>query len=271
MTTVPDEWRLAAHLPRHAFSIRDAPRAGDVWRAFQEVAVDASTRAGWSPTRYREEGSAFVMRSMTVRHVLEPRYGESLEARTWVRRFRREMFSTREVRLTTERGEVASGTQEWVHVNAQLQPVRAPQSLTDAFPIREEGAEVRLPEIAEPIEGAGLTFSLEPWFGWMDPLDHVNHPAYLDWCDEATMRGMAAAGMKPVELRPIAEKLTFLRGVEAGQPVRVESKLEGATASGGLVIGHRVLRGEDDEVCCKATTVRTLAHGDPADLRAALT
>ena len=30
------------HLPRHAFSARDTARAGDIWRAFQEVAVEVT-------------------------------------------------------------------------------------------------------------------------------------------------------------------------------------------------------------------------------------
>jgi len=254
MDVIPDHWEVPAHLPRHAFSVRDAPRAGDVWRCFQEVAVEASTRAGWPPTRYREEGSAFVMRSMTTRHGLEPRYGETLSAKTWVRRFRREMFSTREVRMSSPRGEVAAATQEWVHVSVALAPTRAPASLTRAFPLRAEGEAVELPA-REEAAGEVWSFELEAWHGWMDPLHHVNHPAYLDWCDEATMRAMATAGLDPVTLRPIAERLTFLRGVGAGEQVRVVSRRLGAVGD-AVAIEHRIVRG--DEVCVKAVTVRAL-------------
>src|SRR5690606_37881573 len=81
-------WEFPVALPRNAFSARDAARAGDLWRAFQEVAVGASTRAGWSARRFSEAGTAFVVRTMSVRHARETYYGEPLHARTWVCRFR---------------------------------------------------------------------------------------------------------------------------------------------------------------------------------------
>ena len=97
--------------PRHAFSVRDAPRAVDVWRCFQEAAVTGSTLCGWPPHRYREQGSAFVVRSMTVVH-FEPKYGDALTAQTWVANFRRGIFSRREIRDGS--GVVAAASQEWV-------------------------------------------------------------------------------------------------------------------------------------------------------------
>ena len=75
-------WEFPVALPRHAFSARDAARAGDLWRAFQEAAVGASSRAGWSARRFSEAGTAFVVRTMTVRHHRETYYGEPLHAPT---------------------------------------------------------------------------------------------------------------------------------------------------------------------------------------------
>lgn len=246
-------------LPRHAFSVRDAARAGDVWRAFQEVAVEGSSRAGWPPLRYRSEGAAFVMRTMTVVHHLEALYGEPLTARTWVRRFRREMLSTREVRLGSSRGPIASGTQEWVHVSKELSPTRASKELVDAFPVIDIDGETpaTLPEF-EPMEGPSHTFEFDAWWTWMDPLDHVNHPAYVDFCDEAICRVVAKAGLKPVQLRPLAEKVTYTRGVVATERVRIETRRIGRHAD-AVVLGHEVFVG--DASCAKITTVRDLANG----------
>lgn len=246
-------------LPRHAFSVRDAARAGDVWRAFQEVAVEGSSRAGWPPLRYRSEGAAFVMRTMTVVHHREALYGEPLTARTWVRRFRREMLSTREVRLTSSRGKIASGTQEWVHVSKELAPTRASKELTDAFPVIDVEGETaaELPSF-DALEGPTHTFEFEAWHTWMDPLDHVNHPAYVDFVDEATSRVMADAGLPPVQLRPIAEKVTYTRGVIARETVRIETRPIGRIAD-AVVLAHEVFVG--DASCAKITTVRDLAEG----------
>jgi acyl-CoA thioesterase FadM len=254
-----------ASLPRHAFSRRDAPRAGDVWRAFQEIAVDASTAAGWPPRRYRDEGTAFIVRTMTVRHAREPHYGEPLTGRTWISRTRREMFSTREVRLVSdERGPIASARQQWVHVSATLAPTRWGASIQASFPVEAPDTlppDPLAPELPERIEHAHEapthSFELDAWWTWMDPLDHANHPAYVDWCDEALSRLLHARGIAPLALAPIAEEFTFRAGVTGGQRVRVESRFSGIATGGGAVIDHRILAG--DVLCATATTVRTLA------------
>ncbi len=251
-------------LPRHAFSSRDAARAGDVWRAFQEAAVEASTRAGWPPLRYREVGTAFVVRAMTVCHHREAAYGERLRARTWVHGFKRGIISAREVRFEGETGPVASATQDWVHVDATLKPARASDALVECFPPHEEGDPVRMPAF-EQRPGATHTFRFEPWHVWMDPLAHVNHPAYVDFCDENVSRVMAAHGLSPVALCPVAEKMTFRAGVAVGDTVTVESRRVGVTDEGALVLAHRVLKG-DDVLCADGVTVRRLAGADTSRL-----
>jgi acyl-CoA thioesterase FadM len=256
-----------AHIPRHAFSVRDAARAGDVWRAFQEIAVDASTAAGWPPIRYRDEGTAFIVRTMTVRHALEPYYGEPLRGRSWISRMRRDMFSTREVRIVSEeRGPIAAARQEWVHVSAALEPTRGSPALLAAFPVEpleavgDDPLAPVLPEVVEKIADAPThSFELEAWWTWMDPLDHANHPAYLDWCDEALCRVLHARGVAPVALAPVAEEITYRAGAEGGQRVRVESRLTGRTGEGHAVIAHKIFAA--DVLSATATTVRRL-HGE---------
>ncbi len=258
---MPSLWTFPLVLPRHAFSVRDAARAGDLWRAFQEVAVEGSTRAGWNPLRYRGAGSAFIMRTMTVEHGLEALYGEELEARTWVHGFRRDMFSTREVRLDSPRGSVVRGSQLWVHVaferDGTITPRRAPAELVEAFPPHHsDEPAVELPAIAESVEGKEYLFEVDPWFTWMDPLDHVNHPAYVDFCDEALSRTLHEAGISPVLLAPVAEKVTFTRGLRAREKAIVKTRFRGFTASRDLVFAHSISC--DEGLCAKATTVRTL-------------
>jgi acyl-CoA thioesterase FadM len=249
-----------AMLPRHAFSARDAARAGDVWRLFQEIAVEASAAGGWPPSRYRAERNAFVVRSMIVQHHLEATYGERLEGRTWVSRMRREMLSTRELRVRSARGPVATARQEWVHVTGALEPSRAPRSLIDAFlpeQPQDDAGGPSLPAIARALpEHAPHVFRFRAWWTWMDPLDHANHPAYVDFCDEAIAVAAHAAGLPPVAVTPIAEELTFRSGLGGGEDARVESVVSGFTAGGDAVIAHRVLAGE--RLCANGTTVRRL-------------
>ena len=262
---------LALTLPRNAFSPREAARAGDLWRACQDVAVWESTRLGWPPGRYRDEGTSFIVRSMTAVHHRETSYGEPLRARTWVSRVRREMFSTREVRIDAAGERVCSATQEWVHVAADLSPSRAPLTLSEAFPVVAGGdGPVTLPEIAEKIADARVhVLRFRCWHLWMDPLAHVNHPLYVDFADESLSCAMARAGLSPAALVPIAETATFRAGVLADVEVRVETRLTGTTAAGELVLAHRI-HGPDEQLCATATTVRRVAGESTARLVAAL-
>ena len=123
--------------------------------------------------------------------------------------------------------------------------------------------------MATPREGVPFRFEVEAWWTWMDPLDHVNHPAYVDWCDEGISRRMAAAGLAPVTLQPVAETLTYFRGVVAGERVDVVGRLVGATAAGNAVIEHRIERGET--IYAKGRSVRRCVDAaDPARLVDAL-
>ena len=100
MEKVPPETRIFPVSPqRHAFGPRLVCRAGDVWRAMQDVVVDQSSSVGWTPERYVQANGMFVVRSMTVRHRRELRIGETALGRTWPSRARREMLFTRQVRL----------------------------------------------------------------------------------------------------------------------------------------------------------------------------
>jgi acyl-CoA thioesterase FadM len=248
------------HLPRHAFSVRDVARAGDVWRCFQEAAVEGSTRCGWPPTRYREVGSAFVVRAMTVVHHAEPHYGEPLEATTWVANFRRGVLTTREIRLSTPRGLMAAASQEWVHVTAGLRPVRASPDCLKAFSPEDVEATQGLPEWVPCDPSPVFSFAFDLWHSWMDPLGHANHPMYLDWCDESLCRRMVQAGLKPEALQPVAETVSWKLGVEAPERILVNSQFVGLTPTQDAVFQHQILNGAG-RVAATATTVRRLNDG----------
>lgn len=260
MDMVP-RYRAKAYLPRHAFDPNDYARAADVWRAFQELAVGASTINGWPPARYREQRCAFVMRSMSVVHHRAASYGEEYAGETWVRRMRRDTLSTREVRLLVHaKGEqipLASGTQEWVHVDASMKPARGTPELVAAFP-PVKSASVELPPwTAEPgAEAEESSFEFDVWNTWMDPLGHVNHPQYLDFAEEGLIRGLQGRGIDTSEFVPQAESVTFLRGLVAGDRARVRTSLVGKS-SVGLVSEHKIERVSDGATCAVAILHRS--------------
>jgi len=266
---VPSEtiWEFPYELPRNAFNARDAARAGDIWRAFQDVAVGAAARAGWPPHRFRDYGAAFVVRSQTVVHHRETRFGVRLRGQSWVTRFRRDTLCSREVRLFGEDGPVADGVQEWVHVGEDGRACRAHPQVVADLRIHEGGPPSPVMPAFEPIEG-GVTFRHEfpiP-FVIMDPLDHVNHPAYVDFVDESVSHLLYANQIRPLELVPVAETVTYYAPVVAPGPAFVETQLVGFTSGGAAVFDH-VVGTESTPRSATARTVRTLAT-EPERLRA---
>lgn len=246
-------------LPRHACGPDQCARPGEIWRLFQEAAVQASTECGWPPERYLEERTAFVVTAMTTRHDARIRYGDALHVQTWLRDFRRRILTKREIRLFRGDELVAETTQQWAHVGATengMGPKPAPDHLISAFHARGDlGPVVGLPELAVREEHPTHLFRFRCWDTWMDPLGHANHPAYLDWCDEAVARIAAERGASEVIAH--AERVNWKAAVVATEEVIVETTPTGKTACGAWVFRHRIRTGA--ELKARATTVRRFA------------
>ena len=246
-------------LPRNAFTAREAPRAGDIWRLCQDAATLASIRSGWPPSRFHDEKVAFVVYRMTMIHDATTPYGAVLDTQTWVSRLRRRTLSTREVRIRMGGRRVAAATQEWVHVDFEtLKPKQGSHETAAAFPETDIEPSIELPKF-ESSPGTSNELRFDMWQTWADPLAHANHPAYVDWCDEATSRHMDAAGIDPVLLRPIAERVSFKSAVLPGEEVVLQTKRIGVMGAEAVVLHHllETPRGRAAE----ATTVRGLANG----------
>ncbi len=268
MKQFPERTRpLPVMLQRNSFGPRLVARAGDVWRAMQDVVVDESTVVGWPPERYAATNCMFVVRNMTVKHLRELRIGEPLTGFTWVSRARRSVLFTREVRLFTGEELVAGATQEWAFLTRDLQPTKPGPELYEAFPIVEGLPRVELTAATAPIaEAPKHEFRFRTWHTWMDPFAHINHPAYVDFCDEATCRILARAGVEPQHVMPVSEQVHFRAPIAADLEVLVETTLSGTSGS-AAVLEHRVL--VDDKVCAMATTVRSLLGApDPSWVKA---
>jgi acyl-CoA thioesterase FadM len=253
-------------LSRHCFTPRDVARAGDIWRVFQDAALIGSSRVGWPPTRYREERIAFIVRSMTVVHRREVRYGEPVRAQTWVSAFRRRIITPREIMLYASGEPVAMATQEWVHVadrireGGGIRPERASQALVDSFDPVDEGPVATLPAWQEVEAPPAAPMRFQLWHTDMDPLAHANHPLYLDWCDEATSRLVQASGGDPQRLVPIAEWVKWRQAAHAPEELEVRTRLRGVTSEGAAVLEHCIVKvgGAQEVVAAEAITVRDL-------------
>lgn len=250
-------------LPRHATSPRRVARPAAIWRLLQDAAVQASAHHGWPPQRYHEHGVALILARMTVVHHGELSHGLRPFARTWVQAFHRRTLTDRELRLRCDRGIIAHAHQRWAHVSVGDQMALCPASdaLINDFQVHptDEPATAlpRLPKAAGPVHA----FAFRCWFTWLDPLAHVNHPNYLEWCDEALMQFLHAAGVPPWDLQPIAETVTYRNAVEGDDPVEVRFQLVGADDDGAAQIRCSILNPNDEQLYARAVLLRRLVGG----------
>lgn len=255
-------WEFPVLVPRDAYTDREVPRAGGMWRVCQDVATLASIEAGWPPARFRQDGVFFIVYRMVMVHASQPAYGRQLTGTTWVSRLRRDMLSTREVRLRSSEGVVAAATQEWVHVDAlSRKPKRAEPTTAAAFPPVDLEPSVALPKYDKK-PGSRRSFEFDMWRTWADPLGHANHPDYIDWCDEGISRRLVSAGIDETALTPVAEQVAFKDSVLPGERVIVYTERAGVLGSGAVVFKHTLQT--DRGLAANATSVRRLA-GDPRD------
>lgn len=249
-------------LPRNAFTSREVPRAGDLWRMCQDAATLASIESAWPPERFRDEKVAFIVYRMTMVHDSPSAYGSVIHAKTWVSRMRRRTLCTREVRLSRGGQRLAGATQEWVHVDFEtLKPKQGTAESAAAFPEVDVEPSLTMPEYEEA-PGLETEFRFDMWQTWADPLAHANHPAYVDWCDESTSRHMVAAGFDPVLLRPLAETVTYRSAVLPGEEVVVSTKRIGTVGDDTVVLQHRMAT--ERGTAAEAVSVRALAEGSGA-------
>lgn len=260
-------WEFPLSLPRNAFTALEVPRAGDMWRLCQDAATLASIRVGWPPARFRTERVAFIVYRMTMLHEAPTPYGAVLDVKTWVSRLRRRTLCTRELRIRQGQARVAAATQEWVHVDFDsLKPKQGTLEAAAAFPEIDIEPSISMPEY-EPSDGARREFRFTMWQTWADPLAHANHPAYVDWCDEASSVHMSAAGLDPLLLRPLAETVTYRSAVLPGEEVLVQTKRIGVIGSDAVVLQHSIET--EKGRAAEAVTVRGLADGSAQPLIAA--
>ncbi len=255
---------MSIALSRAAFSPREVARAADLWRVFQDLAVGGSADAGYPPARYVEERISFIVRRMTCVHYRETPHGEALVGTTWPSDFKRGMFFRRECRLRAADGPVAAATQDWVHVSADLELVRASESVVRSFPVEAREPSVKLPSWRAIERQPAHRMELSCWNTWMDPLGHVNHPRYVDWAEEGLARVLAAIGHDPTEVQPRAESALYKAGVTAGETVTVTTRLVGRADGDAAVFRHE-MRVAEREVA-RVTTIRELVGRAPGEL-----
>lgn len=171
----------------------------------QEAAIQASLQAGFGPDWYRERGTGWVIRRLTVRYFAQAAYGDEIAVDTWLSQMRG-VSCNREYDLTrsSDGARIARGRAQWVYVDREKgQPIRFPAEAAKAFAATGEVEEldVRL-KIAKPTDGAHrYLHRRRVQFHELDSAWHVNHAEYLQWVGQAYFDAIREAGYPPERTR----------------------------------------------------------------------
>lgn len=104
-------------------------------RWMQSAAVAHSAVQGWPVERYREEGSAFVVRSHAIEYLAPSFSKEQIEVETWITGFQK-ITTLRKylIRRVDDRKLLARAETNWAYIGRKHGvPRRIPQELIDSF------------------------------------------------------------------------------------------------------------------------------------------
>ena len=165
----------------------------------QEAAIEASADAGFGPGWYKERGTNWVIRRLSIRYLLPALYKDELEVKTWISEVRR-AACTREYLITraSDSARIARARVQWVYLDSATgRLMRLPSEIQERFaptnePEEELGIHIQKGQKTEDAfryltRRRVQTFEL-------DTLQHVNHAVYLNWIEQAYFDAMRAAG-----------------------------------------------------------------------------
>ncbi len=194
-------------------------RTSTLLKFLQEIATRASSDAGFDPAYYVQTGTMWLVRRTTLTLDAPARYGDELDASTWIADFRR-VRSQRVYDVRAADRRIAQATTDWVYVDRERsRPRTIPAEMQRVFV--PEGAPARrrvpMPEDAPP---AGATvISHRVAAHELDALAHVNNAHYVHYLETAALVAATSAGWplpRQLELggrlRPVTYDLEYLDG-----------------------------------------------------------
>jgi acyl-ACP thioesterase len=191
-----------------------ALRSSGYLRYAQDLAWRHSDAAGFHDAWYRERGLRWLVRALELDIVAPAPYGEPVHVSTEVIGWRRVWARRRsEVRLKEHEGPAAVALIDWVLLDAAGRPTRVPAEIADFFSGEATFTPIRV-ELGEP-DSSPDTRSFEVRPQELDPLDHVNNAAYLDYIEEHLL----AAGVEDARGIPRRYRVEYRRSAEPGESI----------------------------------------------------
>ncbi|HEU5347291.1 MAG TPA: acyl-ACP thioesterase domain-containing protein [Ktedonobacterales bacterium] len=204
------------------------PQPGTILRYLEYLATRASGSHGYTNTWYAEQGSAWLVREMSLLLGWLPPMDSELMMATWVAEFRRvQAFREYAIWHPTSGRMVARARARWAYVQRHTgQPLRVPDEMAALFgsPNSTTRLPVRMPQPTEdPLWRGEQTIVAREYEA--DVHQHINNCVYGDWLYEGATATLRGAGHAAGEVRPRFLTLEYLRQVRPGDQVRIHTTL----------------------------------------------
>lgn len=244
------------------------PQPGAILRYLEYLATRASGFHGYTNTWYEEQGSAWLVREMSLLLGWLPPMDCEIVMATWVAEFRRvQAFREYAMWHPASGRMIARARARWAYVQRHTgQPVRVPDSMVALFSSAQSAT--RLPTLrASPSEhvichGEQTIVAREYE---ADVHQHINNCVYGDWLYEGFHATLRASDQSAAEIRPRYLTLEYLRQARPGDQVRIVTSIH-PDGSRRLHAGQAVLDESSGEVILRGQT-RYLVSGRSNTLR----
>ena len=248
-------------------------RSSVLLRLLQETATRASTDAGFDPLFYERAGTMWLVRRTALELLAPARYGDEIEAVTWIADFRR-VRSRREYEVHCGTRLIARAHTDWVYVDRlQSRPRRVPDEMQRVF----------VPDGAAPLDRPQFPDTRPPGWAWaserrielheIDALRHVNNSNYVHYVEQAAVDAAAAVGWSLADqlavggrFRAVAHDLEYLEAALYGEVLSVMTWPDALTAD---AIERRtwIRRGSAPRPVLRATSRYAWVDTDTGDTR----
>jgi acyl-ACP thioesterase len=219
MTTSTVEEEPLVHEARYRVRFDEAGpdgrlRTSGLMRYAQDVAWQHSTALGFGRSWYVERGLTWLVRSAELEVLAPIRMGVDIVAETRVVGQRR-VWARRRGEFHDDAGSLLAWVQtDWVMIDARGGLTRIPDVFGETFRIPDATGQIsRVTLPPTPADAATRTFTVRPHE--LDPMDHVNNAAYLDWLEEAVL-GADTNAAREIAALPRRYRLEYAAAADGG-------------------------------------------------------
>jgi acyl-CoA thioester hydrolase len=205
-----------------------APQPGALLRYLEFLATRASASVGFPNDWYAAQGSAWLVRDMTLLLGWLPPMDSEILMATWVAEFRR-VQALREYAIWHPASGriVVRARARWAYVQRHTgHPLRVPDEMIARFTAPQSA--MSLPVMPAqtshpPLWSGSQTLVAREYEA--DVHQHINNCVYGDWLYEGVGATLRAHGHDATELRPRLLALEYLRQARPGDQVRIQTDL----------------------------------------------